>query len=170
MSEGSGSFPSLPTIPAGFSGSDRLLARLGELWLRSKFLFLPGDRALLSSKSLWYNCSFICTGREFVIPSEDWGVPGPLSWMLAGMESEHAQAWKEARSCGVRPATAALTTRLDGDFHSWRCKSLMLIPKQNLPYVPMKLGPSKGDPPAKTRPSPAFTSESLQESVQAHSL
>lgn len=46
MSEGSGSFPSLPTIPAGLSGSDRLLARLGELWLRSKFLFLPDDRAL----------------------------------------------------------------------------------------------------------------------------
>lgn len=168
MSEGSGSFPSLSTVPAGLSGSDRLRlpARLSKLWLRSKFLFLPGDPALLSSKTpMWYNCSFICTGREFVIPSGNWRVPGPLFWMLAQSLRTLRPGRKPSPVEMDRHARAALTIGLDKDFNSLRSESLPAITKQNLPCAPMKLGPAKGDPLAKIGPSLVFTTESFQECV-----
>lgn len=162
MSEGSGSFPSLSTVPAGLSGSDRLPARQAELWLRSKFLFLPGDPALLSSKApMWYNCSFICTGREFVIPSGNWRVQDPLSWMLAQSLRTLRPGRKPSPVETDRHAIAALTIRLDKDFNSLRSESLTVITRQNLPCAPMKLGPAKGDPLAKIGPSPVFTTESF---------
>ena len=81
----------------------------------------------------------------------------------AGSESVHMQAWKEALSCGDHHIIAALSIRLDADFNSLRSNGLVVITKQNLPYVTMKLGPTKGDPLAKASPAPVFLTVSRQE-------
>lgn len=110
---------------------------------------------------MWYNCSFICTGREFVIPSGNWRVPGLLSWMLAQSLRTLRPGRKPSPVETDRHARAAFTIKLDKDFNSLRSESLAVISKQNLPCVPMKLGPAKGDPLAK------IPTESFQECVSA---
>lgn len=87
----------------------------------------------------------------------------------AGSESVHMQAWKAGLSCGDHHVIVALSIRLHGDFNSLRSDDLVVITKQNLPYVTMKLAPTKGDPLAKARPSPVFMTGSFQEHTPAHS-
>lgn len=96
-----------------------------------------------------------------MIPSGNRRVPGPLSWMLAQSLRTLRPGRKPSPVETDRHTRAALIIRLGKDFNSLRSESLAVISKQNLPCVPMKLGPAKGDPLAK------ITTELFQECVSA---
>lgn len=100
-----------------------------------------------------------------MIPSGNWRVPGPLSWMLSQSRRTLGPGRKPRPVEMDRHARAALTIGLDKDFNSLRSESLPVITKQNLPCAPMELGPAKGDPLATIGPAPVFTTESFQECV-----